>query len=77
MDHENLLAYPDLNKEFKIHTDARDFQVGAVIRHNRKAMAFQGRKLTGSQKRYTVTKQKMLSIVENLKYFRTILIGKG
>ena len=28
---ENLLAYPDLNERFDIHTDARKYQLGAVM----------------------------------------------
>ena len=31
MDHHNLLDYPDLNKQFEIHTNNRSFQFGAVI----------------------------------------------
>ena len=34
-----LLAYLDFNEEFKIHTDASDFQLGAVISQNGKPMA--------------------------------------
>ena len=29
--HNTLLAYPDLNKCFDIHTDVSDYQLGAVI----------------------------------------------
>ena len=28
---DTLLTYPDFNEEFKIHTNARDFQLGEVI----------------------------------------------
>ena len=27
---DNLLAYPDFNEEFKIHTNTSDFQLGSV-----------------------------------------------
>ena len=33
MDRDTLFAYPDFNEEFKIHTDASDFQLGEVISH--------------------------------------------
>ena len=44
---ETLLAYPDFNEHFDIHTDSRDYQLGAVIIHNGKPIAFFIRKLTG------------------------------
>ena len=60
----------------KIDTNARDLQLGAVVVQNRKPIAFYSRKLTGAHKRYKVTEKELLSIVETLKYFRTILLGK-
>ena len=44
----NLLAYPDFNEEFKIKTDASNFQLGSVITHKVKPTAFYIRKLTDS-----------------------------
>ena len=29
--HNSLLDYPDFNKQFKIHTDARNLQLGMII----------------------------------------------
>ena len=75
MAHDTLSAYPYL-KKIKIHNDARKFQLGAVIWQKGKMIAFYGRKLTDSHKRYTVTEKELLSIVEILKEFRTILLGK-
>ena len=49
-----LLLYPDFNKRFDIHTDARDYQLGAVISQNSKPIAFYSRKLKGQQTQYTV-----------------------
>ena len=39
-------------------------------------IAFYCRKLTDVQQQYTVTERELLSIVENLKYFRNILLGQ-
>ena len=52
---DTLLAYTDFNKRFDIHMDASNYQLGAVIFHNGKSIAFYSRKLTGLQTWYTVT----------------------
>ena len=71
-----LLTYPDFNETFKIHTDTSAFQLGAVISQKGKHIAFYGRKLTDAPKWYTLTERELLSIVETLKGFRTILLGQ-
>ena len=50
----NLLAYQYFNEEFKIHTNAREFQLGAFISQNGKPIYFYSRKLTDAQKSYAV-----------------------
>ena len=73
---DNLLAYPELKKELKIHIDTSKFQLGAVIGQKCKPIAFYSRQLTYDQKWYTLTNRELFRIVENLKEFRTILIGQ-
>ena len=70
-----MLAYPDFTKPFVIHTDASHYQLGAVISQDNKPIAFYSRKLNPAQTRYTTTERELLSIVETLKEFRTILLG--
>jgi RNase H-like domain found in reverse transcriptase len=48
---ETLLAYPDFDKPFVIHTDASHTQLGAVISQNNKPIAFYSRKLKPEQTR--------------------------
>ncbi|GFH56268.1 hypothetical protein CTEN210_12744 [Chaetoceros tenuissimus] len=72
---ETMLAFPDFSKKFTIHTDASDLQLGAVISQEGRPLAFYSRKLSQAQKNYTVTEKELLSIVETLKEFRTILLG--
>ena len=72
---EVMLAYPDFNKPFVIHTDASHSQLGAVISQDNKPIAFYSRKLNPAQTRYTTTERELLSIVETLKEFLTILLG--
>ena len=73
---ETLLAYPDFNETFDIHTDASHTQLGAVISQRGKPIAFYSRKLNSAQTRYTTTERELLAIVETLKEFRNILLGQ-
>ena len=71
-----LLTYPDSNENFKTHTNASTFQLGAFIIQKVKPIAFYTIKRTDSPKRYTVIERELLSIVETLKDFRPILLGQ-
>ena len=73
---ETLLAYPDFNQPFIIHTDASKTQLGAVISQNGRPIAFYSRKLNPAQRNYTTTERELLAIVETLKEFRNILLGQ-
>ena len=73
---ETLLTYLNLSKEFEIHTDASQYQLGAVIAQDNKPIAFYSRKLTSCQQKYTTTERELLAIVETLKEFRNILLGQ-
>ena len=71
-----LLTYPYFKEEFKVQTNYRDFQSGAVISQKDIPITFYSRKLTESQKRYTVTEKYLLIIFETVKESRTILPGQ-
>ena len=73
---EVLLAYPDFNAPFQIHTDACKTQIGAVISQNGKPIAFYSRKMNSAQQNYTTAEKELLSIVATLKEFRNILLGQ-
>jgi len=73
---EVLLAYPNFDRPFDIHTDASHEQLGAVISQDGKPIAFYSRKLSDAQTRYTTTERELLAIVETLKEFRNILLGQ-
>jgi len=71
-----MLSYPCFSKEFIIHTDASDVQLGGVITQDNKPLAFFSRKLSEAQRSYTVTERELLSIVELLKEYRNMLLGQ-
>ena len=47
--HNTLLAYPDFNNFFDIHTDDSDYKLGAVISQDDKPIALYSLKLTKNQ----------------------------
>jgi hypothetical protein len=61
---------------FEIYTDASMMQLGAVITYGNRSIAFCSRKLSKVQAKYSVTKIKLLAIVETLKEFRGMLWGQ-
>eukprot|EP00957_Ditylum_brightwellii_P178439 13591741-Ditylum_brightwellii.AAC.1 len=73
---EMLPAYPDFNIPFKVHMDASDTQLGAVIHQQDMPIDFYSCKLNNIQKNYTTTERELLAIVETLKEFKNILLGQ-
>ncbi len=73
---EVVLAYPDFTKPFDIYTNASTEQLGAVITQDNRPIAFFSWELSGTQSKYTVTKLKLLAIVETLKEFKGMLWGQ-
>jgi hypothetical protein len=71
-----VLAYPEVMKPFGIYTDASTMQLGAVITQDNRPIAFSSRKLSETQTKYSVTKIKLLAIVETLKEFQGMLWGQ-
>jgi len=72
---EVLLTFPDYTKPFQLYTDASDLQLGAVLMQGDKTLAFFSKKLNQTQMRYSTGEKEMLSVVEALKEFRTMVLG--
>ncbi len=72
-----VLAYLDYSKVFEIYTDASSKQLGAVIAQDNRPIAFLSRKLSNTQRKYSITKFELLAIVETLKEFNGMLWGQN
>jgi len=73
---EMLLACPNFNKPFQIHTDASHCQLGAAASQEGKPIAFFSRKLSSEQTRHTTTEREPLSVAETLKECWNRLLGQ-
>ena len=70
------MIFPDFTKNFDVHTDASDYQMGGAVSQDGKPIAFFSRKFNSAQEKYTTTEQELLGITETLKNFRTMLLGQ-
>lgn len=77
--HAPVLTMPDFSKPFEVVSDARGDQraggLGAVLMQEGHPIAFESRKFTEAELRYTTTEQELLGVVHALKVWRCYLEG--
>lgn len=72
-----ILACPNFELPFEVHTDASDFGVGAmlcqVVDGDEHPVAFMSRSLTGPERNYSVTEREALAVLTALEHWRCYL----
>ena len=75
MTHKPINKYPDYTKRFEIYTDASNYQFNAAIIQDGSPIAYWSKKLTNTQRNYTITEKELLAIVVCMKEYLKILQG--
>jgi len=75
-----ILAFPDENKPFIIHSDASGTAIASVLLQPYdkilKPVSFASRKLNKTEKKYSTTEREMLSITYSVKQFEHHILGR-
>ena len=75
-----ILSYPNFSIDFEIHADASDRAIGSVLIQNfngvNKPISFASRKLSKTERRYTVTEKELLSLVFATSQFTSYIYGR-
>ena len=75
-----ILAYPRIDAEFILDTDASKFAIGAVLSQvhegKERVIAYASRTLGRAEQNYCVTRSELLAVVVFLKHFRHYLYGQ-
>jgi RNase H-like domain found in reverse transcriptase len=75
-----ILAYPDLEKQFKLEVDASAFTVGAILfqqddKGHKRDVGYYSKALNSAERNYDIWDREFLAVIVALKHWRHILIG--
>ena len=76
-----VLAFPILDRQFVLQTDASDVGLGAVLtqidgNENERVVSYASRTLSDCEKNYSATEKELLAVVFAVEYFRVYLLGR-
>lgn len=71
-----VLAFPNFDKEFVVHTDASKHSLGEVLSNaDMRPVHFASRALRGAEERYSTIEKELLAVVFAMRTFRQYLLG--
>lgn len=70
-----VLAFPDFNETFVVHTDASNIAVAAVLSQLERPIQFASKTLNNAQKNYSTIEKELYAIIYALEIFRHYLLG--
>ena len=79
---DTVLAYPSMDPthEFRLHTDASDQGISAVLAQvqdgKERPISYASKHLTPAEKKLSVTEKELLAVVYGTKQFRCYLYGR-
>ena len=76
-----VLAFPDLNGDYILYTDASDVGVGAVLTQKdesgeERVVSFASKAFAGAEKNWTTTEREAFAVVWALQYFHPYVYGR-
>ena len=76
-----VLAYPQLDRPFKLQTDASDYGIGAVLAQvdsqgQERVISYASRTLDNREKNYSAMEKEALAVVFAINHFRVYLLGR-
>ena len=80
MTESTVVAHPDLNRPYVLHTDASDRAIGAVLSQRdahgkERVISYYSSKLSEAQQRWSTIEKEALAVVQSLRKFDACLHG--